>query len=236
MEPHLLPVSFCCPIVLCWCNAGLVTRQGKTKLNKHHNKLHVALSVWNCIFIEGTNLCQGQAATSRISRRPSASFAGGTFVAAPLRLNICRKTPARVLLLQTLEVVQMSTAAATTKRKEFPTELYIRGCFFFFNALTWFAWAGDVCYLNTMISSATAASCLLLYCCRQMLQQSCRGWSPLVTAARKCARDQWRSWFNKLVVVSSNVCNTSCAECPEGRLGLKKGKWTLFKVSNVSIT
>lgn len=43
-----------------------------------------------------------------------------------------------------------------------------------------------------------------------------------MTAARKCARDQWRSWFNKLVVVSSNVCNTSCAECPEGRLGLKK--------------
>jgi len=61
----------------------------------------------------------------------------------------------------------------------------------------------SVSYLNTMISSAE--SCLLLYCWRQMLQWSCRGWSPLVTAARRWARDQWRSWFNRLVVVSSKV-------------------------------
>lgn len=67
--------------------------------------------------------------------------------------------------------------------------------------------AGEECYLNTMISSA--ASRFLLYCCRQMLQQSCRGWSPLVTVARRLARDQWRSWFSRLVVVSSKVCNKS---------------------------
>lgn len=66
-------------------------------------------------------------------------------------------------------------------------------------------WVFEMCvYLNMMISSSL--SCLLLYCCRQMLQWSCRGWSPLLTALRRWARDQCRSEFRRLVVVSNRVC------------------------------
>lgn len=58
-------------------------------------------------------------------------------------------------------------------------------------------------YLKIMISSSL--SCRLLYCCKQMLQWYCLGWSPLLTALRRCDRDQWRSEFNRFVVVSNNV-------------------------------
>ncbi len=58
-------------------------------------------------------------------------------------------------------------------------------------------------YLKIMISSSL--SWRLLYCCKQMLQWSCLGWSPLLTALRRCDRDQWRSEFNRFVVVSNNV-------------------------------
>lgn len=58
-------------------------------------------------------------------------------------------------------------------------------------------------YLKIMISSSL--SWRLLYCCKQMLQWSCLGWSPLLTALRRCDKDQWRSEFNRFVVVSNNV-------------------------------
>lgn len=210
-KSHLLPVSFRRCIMMCRSNAGLA--QGKAKaVNVTVNQLRLSLSHQFSFCIKskpvpGTccgpwlqleppsllcwrNICSSSTAAERLtwrrSQTPSAAdTGGGTDVRS-------WKKRAFVLLMLTYWSAYVYE---------------LTWCSFRFILESDLIWGCASGYLNTMISSA--ASCLLLYCCRQMLQQSCRGWSPLVTAARKWARDQWRSWFNRLVVVSSNVYNKS---------------------------
>lgn len=91
-------------------------------------------------------------------------------------------------------------------------------------------------YLKIMISSSL--SWRLLYCCKQMLQWSCLGWSPLLTALRRCDRDQWRSEFNRFVVVSNNVWEKerkTIAKLKKNGTEVLQRQWTilLFQMKQV---